>query len=477
MSRDMPNTPPHSLDAEQSVIGGLMMLAPDSSEFKSVIESVKPSDFYRPDHQLIYTAVLNLVAEGSPVDYVTLYTAAESINTGIGSAHLTAYIGEMAKNTPSAANIKSYAKIVINASVRRQLIEINTNLIAAAYEPDFNDDAINTLMESATKAVFDLEQKRSSMAQGMKSLRPAIKDLLNNIQNAKDRAANGESAIRGLTTGYHDIDKRLGGLEEGKLYIVAGRPSMGKTTFAMNIVEAVAANYPELMTNVFSLEMLVDELAEKFLSSAGRANFGRLRNPVEVTDDDWVNISMGVKKLSKTNIYIDDSSTLTPNQIRQRLRTTIQTTGKKPGVVVVDFIQLMNGDAKRYDNRNTEIGEISRELKAIAKEFLVPVIALSQLNRGLEQRGNKRPILSDLRESGDLEQNANVIIFVHRESVYAQREGRLAELSHDEQRLAEIITGKVRGGVTGTDNLAFFGEYQRFDNYSPEVESPNGGAW
>lgn len=478
MERNEPITPPWSLDLEQSVLGSLMLLQSDDQRFQFCIDNLESSDFYRPDHRLIFSAIVTLAAEKHPHDWLTISEQAKRLElsdqSGIGGGHLSSYLGTMAKDTPSAANVVSYAKSVRNASTLRRSMLMLDELRAAASVPDFSDEHVDAVIERITSFAFDLEQGRAAKAESMKSLKPAIKALLDGIQTAiSDPNA---SDIPGISTGYPGLDQRFGGLEPGKFYLVAATPAMGKTTLAMNIAENVAIACPDKMVNIFSVEMTIAELAEKFVASAGRANFNHIRSPKLVSDADWPRIAQGVSKLSKTNLYIDDDGRMTPGKVRRQLRATMHKTGKLPALVVVDFIQIMQGDKENYQNENKEVGEISRELKAIAKEFNVPVIGISQLNREVANRTNHIPVMKDLRGSGELEANANVIIFIHRPSAVAIAEGREDELSESDKREAMIIVGKARSGRPGTERLAFFGEHQRFDEFSPEVDAP-GGAW
>ena len=481
ISRAEPLTPPWSSDLEQSTLGSLMLLSSDDQRFQETVETITAADFYRPDHRLIFKAIITLAEENQPHDWITITDQAKRFeltdNSGIGSDHLSAYIGTLVKDTPSAANIASYAKGVKNASVLRTLMTSMAELSAAAAVPDFSDKNVDALIERATEFAFQLEQGRVSGSESMAPLKPALKRVLDNIQEVIDNPD--ADSIPGKSTGYPELDQRFGGLEDGKLYMVAATPGMGKTTIALNIAEFVAQNNPDDMVNIFSIEMTENELAEKFLASAGRADFNKIRSPKKLLGDDeaWSRIGQGVTKLAKTNIFIEDDSHMTPRILRRKLRATMHATGKKPAVIVADFVQIMQGDKDRYANENAELDEISREMKAIAKEFNAPLILVSQLNREVTKRTNPIPVMSDLRGSGGLEQNANVILFLHRPAAIAIAEGREHELSEDEMRETMLIVGKARSGRPGVERLSFFGEHQRFDNYLPQVDAPNGGQW
>ena len=474
MSRDEPKPLPYSKDSEQSVLGGLMHLnmTAHADSLNYVLELLSPEDFYRPDHALIFKSILSAVEDGSGIDFISISDKIRADATHKIGDHVHTYVGILFKDVPGASNIKYYAKTVKNGSLKRQLITVAQSIVEKSFEPDFSDESLNELMAFSTKTVFELDQTRSSTDKVMKPLQPALKRMLTRIQDAVAADEDGQT-LRGLAGGYAEVDARTSGYEPSKFYIQAGRPAMGKTTRALNEAEYMAINNPDLMIAFFSVEMPMDELAEKITASAGRANFNHIRNPGKLVDDDWVNISQGIKRLSKVNLRIDDDSHMTPNIIRQRLRATIQSVGLKLGAVFVDHIHLMRGDQPRYDNENAKWEDISNNLRQIAKEFSVPVIALAQCNRSCELRTNKRPIESDLRGAGAFEQDAHVIQYVYRDAVYAEKEERLDELTEDEQRRTEIITRKVRAGRPGTDMLTFFGEFQRFDNYQPMIE----GSW
>jgi replicative DNA helicase len=452
--------PPHSIDAEQSVIGGLLLsgLAQDGSAWDKVASIVSPEDFYRQDHALIFAAMARLVAVNDPIDLTTMVTAITA------SGHLdkcngVSYLGTLCKDTPSAANIKAYAQIVRNHAVRRQMIAQCELLIAQSFEHDPSEEATLALVEEGVAAMFKLEQSKTVNDASLVSIKPALKAKLRKIEELNSSGKPAAEMLNGVPTGITELDARWSGLEKGKLYTVAARPGMGKTGFALQVAEHVAhwlpANNVNEFVAVFSLEMDRDELAERLMACAGRADYGHIRQPWTIDGDDWARLGQSTKRLNGSDLFIDDSSDLKPSQIRQRLRKLIHETGKQPGLVVVDYLQLMTGDKKAYGNRETEVSEISQSMKRLAKAFKVPVISLSQLNRGVENRVNKRPVLSDLRETGAIEQDSNNVLFLFRESAYD------AECGHDR---AELITAKSRGGQVGTDTVNWVGKYQRFEN-------------
>lgn len=450
--------PPHSTVDEQSVIGGLLIagLAQDGSAWHKVSGLLTAEDFYRQDHRLIFSTMAALVADNKPLDVVTITTHLQERGE-LENAGGFAYLGRIQKDTPSAANIAAYASIVRNKSVRRGMISICTRLIESAFNADSSDDSVKSLIESGVAEMFKLELQKSAADVAMKSLKPALKHKLESIEAAIKSGKPAAEMLNGLPTGIFSVDQRWSGLEKKKLYTIAARPGMGKTVAGLQIAENVAVHVAGggQFVAVFSLEMDIDELAERFIACSGRADYGHLRQPWTVTDEDWPRIATGVKRLGGSDILIDDSSTLSPSNVRQRVRRVMHETGKKPALIVVDYLQLMSGDGKNYGNRELEVSEISRSMKRIAKEFDCPVVQLSQLNRGVENRTNKRPILADLRESGSIEQDSNNVLFLFRESQYD------ADCGHDR---VELISAKVRGGKTGTDIELWNGRNQRFDN-------------
>ncbi|MBK8163267.1 MAG: replicative DNA helicase [Gammaproteobacteria bacterium] len=434
--------PPHSLEAEQSVLGGLML---DNSAWDAVADAVTEGDFYRHDHRLIFRAVSDLCSRSEPVDVVTVSEWLER-HKDLDKAGGLAYLAEIANSTPSAANIKAYAGIVRERSVLRQLIHVGTEIGNAAFNTEGRDCA--QLLDHAEQLVFRIaEQGRPNQ----KSFR-SIRDLLVDVTDRIDKLYHQDSPYTGVPTGFTDFDERTSGLQSSDLIIVAGRPSMGKTSFAMNIAEHAAIK-SRVPVAIFSMEMPGEQLVMRLLSSLGRIDQHRVRTG-RLSDDDWPRLTSAMSILSEAPLFIDDTPALNPTELRARARRIKRDHGL--GLIVIDYLQLMQVPGTK-ENRTNEISEISRSLKALAKEMQVPVIALSQLNRGLEQRPNKRPVMSDLRESGAIEQDADLIAFIYRDEVYHE--------DSPDKGIAEIIIGKQRNGPIGTVRLTFLGPYTRFENY------------
>lgn len=436
--------PPHSLEAEQSILGGLML---DNQAWERVVDRVEERDFYRYDHRMIFRAMLQLSSKHQPLDVITL-SETLSENGKLDDAGGLAYLIELAKNTPSAANVAAYADIVSERSILRQLISVGNDIADSGYTPQGRASA--ELLDDAERKVFQIAEK------GAKASGPAtIKSLLARAVERIDFLFHSNSHITGLGTGYTDLDELTAGLQPSDLLIIAGRPSMGKTTFAMNLVENVIIKEKKPVL-IFSMEMPGDQLAMRMLSSLGQIEQHRLRTG-KMQDDDWPRFSSAVSILSETQLMIDDSPGITPSEMRARARRAARETGGL-GLIVLDYLQLMSAGGNGKENRTAEISEISRSLKLLAKELSVPVIALSQLNRELEHRPNKRPVMSDLRESGAIEQDADVIMFIYRDEVYNKET--------TEKGVAEIIIAKQRNGPTGTVRLTFRGQYCRFENFA-----------
>ncbi|MBL4584817.1 MAG: replicative DNA helicase [Pseudomonadales bacterium] len=437
--------PPHSIDGEQSVLGGLML---DNSCWDTVSGLVSAADFYRKDHRLIFQAMLALTEKNVPMDVVTLSEALDNTNQ-LEAAGGLAYLSELANNTPTASNIKAYASIVHERATLRQLIQVSHEISDSCFNPEGR--AGHELLDDAERKVFEIAEARPKTGEPM-----GIKELLSKAVNRIDELSQSGGGITGLSTGFNDLDNLTSGLQPSDLVIIAGRPSMGKTTLAMNLVESavIGGDKPVL---VFSMEMPADSLMMRMLASLGRIDQGKVRTG-QLTDDDWPRLTSAINLLHEKLLFIDDTPALTPTDMRSRARRIVREHGEL-GMIAIDYLQLMR-IAGSSENRVGEISEISRSLKALAKEFNCPIIALSQLNRSLEQRPNKRPIMSDLRESGAIEQDADVIMFIYRDEVYN-------EDSPDRGR-AEIIIGKQRNGPIGTINLAFNGKYTRFDNLAQD---------
>jgi replicative DNA helicase len=424
------------------VLGGLML---DNSSWDKVGDEIIEGDFYRRDHRLIFRAIKSLAEEVSPFDAVTLaeWLDKQGELDNVGGIN---YLGTLVTNTPSAANIKSYAKIVRERSVLRQLIQVSNDIADSAYQPEGRK--ISELLDNAEKKVFDIADQGTRGNKGF----AGMKELLTKAVERIDYLYTQDNPITGVPTGFDDFDEKTSGLQKADLIIVAGRPSMGKTTFAMNLVENAAIK-GQVPVAVFSMEMPGEQLAMRMMSSLGRIDQHKVRTG-KLEDDDWPRLTSAVGMLSEAPIYIDDTPGLTTTELRARSRRLAREHGL--GLIVIDYLQLMQGSGNSRENRTAEISEISRSLKSLAKELNVPVVALSQLNRSLEQRPNKRPVMSDLRESGAIEQDADVIVFIYRDEVYDEES--------PDKGTAEIIIGKQRNGPIGKTRLAFLGKYTRFEN-------------
>ncbi len=442
--------PPFSIEAEQAVLGGLML---DNMAWDKVADVLTEDDFYRRDHRLIFTAIANLANTSQPCDAVTLSESLAQHNE-LDNVGGLSYLGSLANNTPTAANIKAYADIVRERSILRSLITVSNDISSNAYNPEGR--ASQEILELAEQQVFEIADKGARGRSGY----TGIKTLLTKAVDTIDKLFQLDSPITGVPTGFKDFDEQTAGLQGSDLVIVAGRPSMGKTTFAMNIVENAAIKH-KLPTAVFSMEMPGESLAMRMMSSLGHINQHKIRTG-KLNDEDWPRLTSAVGILSEAPIFIDDTPAMSPSEIRARSRRIAREHGL--GLIVIDYLQLMQStSASSRENRATEISEISRSLKALAKELNVPVVALSQLNRSLEQRPNKRPVMSDLRESGAIEQDADVIVFIYRDEVYNE--------DSPDKGTAEIIVGKQRNGPIGTTRLTFLGQYTRFENHSYDNEN------
>ena len=437
--------PPHSIEAEQSVLGGLLL---DNESWEKTADFLVEHDFYRRDHQLIFRGIAALFEQSQPVDVITLaeYHDKRGELEQVGEL---AYLGMLSRNTPSSANIVAYASIVRERSILRQLIAVGTTISNTAFNPEGRTS--EEMLDLVEGQVFEIAEKGAKRAGGFVQ----VKEVLSKVVDRIDTLFEQDSAITGLSTGFTDFDEQTSGLQPADLVVVAGRPSMGKTTFAMNLAENAAIKSKEPVA-VFSMEMPSDALAMRMLSSLGQIDQHRLRTG-KLNDDDWPRLTSAIALLNEAPLFIDDTPALTVTELRARARRLKREHGLS--MIVIDYIQLMQGSGGgSNENRATEVSEISRSLKALAKELEVPVIALSQLNRSLEQRPNKRPIMSDLRESGAIEQDADLIVFIYRDEVYNE--------DSSEKGKAEIIIGKQRNGPIGTVALTFQGKYTRFENFA-----------
>ena len=438
--------PPNSLEAEQSLIGGLML---DAQAWDKIADVVVSGDFYRKDHRLVFEAIARLVEDGSPCDVVTVSEHLD--NRGeLDQAGGLEYLATLANQTPGAANARAYAKILHERATLRALINAGNEIAGSAFSTDGRSAA--EILDEAERVVFEIAEKGSRGKQGFKSLRQILPDAVDRI----DLLHQSDGDITGISTGYHEFDKMTAGLQGGDLVIIAGRPSMGKTTLAINIAENAAIG-SKVPTAIFSMEMPSEQLAFRMISSLGRVDQTHLRTG-RFPDEDWSRINTAVQLMSDAPIFIDDTAGLSPTEIRARARRLQREHGL--GLIVVDYLQLMQVPGNK-ENRATEISEISRSLKALAKELSLPVIALSQLNRGVEQRTDKRPVMSDLRESGAIEQDADLIIFIYREEVYNQDTPR--------KGIADITIAKQRNGPIGDFPLTFVGRYTKFENWVPDT--------
>lgn len=442
--------PPHSIQAEQSVLGGLLL---DNQTWDSVADKVGENDFYRRDHRLIFRAIAELAERQDPFDVVTISEVLETTGE-LQDVGGLAYLSTLARDTPSAANIVAYANIVRDRSVLRQLIHVGTEISDSAFSTEGRETA--ELLENAERKVFEIAEQRQKGQGGFNSIKSLLAKAVDKIEMLYEQ----DGDITGASTGFTDLDEKTSGLQPSDLIIVAGRPSMGKTTIAMNMAENVALK-SGMPVAVFSMEMPGEALAMRMMSSLGRIDQHKVRTG-KLDDDDWPRLTSAINLLAETKMFIDDTPALTPTEVRSRARRLTREHGQL-GLIVIDYLQLMQSPASG-DNRVQQISDISRGLKALAKELNVPVIALSQLNRNLEQRPNKRPVMSDLRESGAIEQDADLIIFVYRDEVYHE--------DSPDKGIAEVIIGKQRNGPLGTVRLTFLGQYTRFENFAGIYDGP-----
>ncbi len=440
---DALRVPPHSVQAEQAVLGGLML---DNSVWDQIADRVGAEDFYRREHRLIFEAVARLADENKPFDVVTLAEVLEREGT-LDDVGGLPYLAALAEDTPSAANVRAYADIVREHSVVRQLIRVGTEIAESGFRPEGRKAA--ELLDEAENKVFRIAEQRQREGSGFQPIKGLLAKAIDRIEelHASDQP------ITGVSSGFDDFDRMTSGLQPSDLIIVAGRPSMGKTTFAMNIAENVAIQ-SGLPVAVFSMEMPGEALTMRMMSSLGRIDGHRIRTG-KLEDDEWPRLTSAINLLSQAKLFIDDTPALTPTELRARARRLMREQGEL-GLIVIDYLQLMQAPGAA-ENRANEISVISRSLKALAKELEVPVIALSQLNRNLEQRPNKRPVMSDLRESGSIEQDADLVVFIYRDEVYNEES--------PDKGMAEIIIGKQRNGPIGTVKLTFLGQYTKFENY------------
>ncbi len=437
--------PPHSIEAEQSILGGLML---DNSKWDVVGDRVIEDDFYRQNHQLIFKSIAKLASAGSALDVVTVAEELER-DGELENAGSMAYLGLLVEKTPSAANVRAYAEIVHERAVLRRLISVSGDISDSAFNP--KGRTTSDLLDEAERKVFQIAESRAGQEGGPQYVNPVLTKTLERI----DLLFNSTETITGVTTGFTDLDEMTSGLQPSDLVIVAARPSMGKTAFAMNLVESVLikASKPVL---VFSMEMPADSILMRMISSLGMINQTRVRSG-KLEEDDWPRLTSAVSMLKDRPLYIDDTAGLSPTEVRSRARRVAREIKEDFGMIMIDYLQLMQIPGSS-EGRTAEISEISRSLKALAKELNCPVVALSQLNRSLEQRTDKRPMNSDLRESGAIEQDADLIMFIYRDEYYNEES--------PDKGLAEIIIGKQRNGPIGKIKLSFQGQYTKFNDLS-----------
>jgi len=441
--------PPHSVEAEQSVLGGLLL---DNLAWDRAADLLGESDFYRWEHKQIFAAVGALINASKPADVITVFEQLQSLGRAEECGGL-AYLNALAQSVPSAANLRRYAEIVRERAILRKLIAASDEIATTAFNPQGR--AVTQILDEAEGRIFKIGEEGSRQRQGMQSMDKLVVALLDRVNELHE---NGAEEVTGVRTGFYDLDRMTAGLQKGDLIVLAARPSMGKTAFALNMAEhvAVAEGLPVL---VFSMEMGAAQLALRMVGSLGRIDQSGLRTG-RLNDQDWERLASAVDRLRNVQLFIDETPALNSAELRARARRMARQFGGTLGLIVVDYLQLMSGSGSGSDeNRATEIGEISRGLKALAKELQCPVIALSQLNRSVETRNDKRPMMSDLRESGAIEQDADVIMFIYRDEYYNK--------DSKEPGIAEIVIGKQRNGPVGTVKLTFLKPLTKFDNLAP----------
>jgi replicative DNA helicase len=440
--------PPHSIEAEQSVIGGLLL---ENEALDKIADILTAEDFYQFDHKTIFQHIAKLIERNRPADIVTVAESLES-TAELSTIGGIAYLASLAQNTPTAANIRRYAEIVRERAIMRKLVTVGSGIAESAYSPNGRD--AQQLLDEAEAKIFQIAEGGQRSSQGFQDIKELLPQVAERIDMLFSR--DNQSDVTGIPTGFSDLDSMTSGFQGGDLIIVAGRPSMGKTAFSLNIAENVALD-TGLPVAVFSMEMASTQLAMRMIGSVGRLDQHRMRTG-RLEDEDWEKLTTALGKLNEAPIFIDEGAGLSSFDVRARARRLHRQCGKL-GLIVIDYLQLMSAPAgKQGENRATEISEISRSLKALAKELDCPVVALSQLNRSVEQRPDKRPVMSDLRESGAIEQDADLILFIYRDEVYNP--------DSEDKGTAEIIVGKQRNGPIGRVRLTFIGENTRFENFA-----------
>ncbi|MUK88159.1 replicative DNA helicase [Ornithinibacillus sp. L9] len=437
MSEWNDRTPPHNLEAEQAVIGAIFL---EPEAFSTASELLVPEDFYRASHQRIFATMLSLADKGEPIDLVTVTTSLSN-SKQLEEAGGVSYLSEVAESVPTAANIEYYSKIVEEKSVLRRLIRTATDIVTNTFD---KEDEVEDVLNEAEKNILEVSGRKNSGAF------KAIKDVLIEVYDSIEQLHHNDAEVTGVPTGYRDLDKMTSGFQRNDLIIIAARPSVGKTAFALNIAQNVAVKTDENVA-IFSLEMGAEQLVQRMLCAEGNIDAQRLRTG-SLQADDWSKLTMAMGSLSNAGIYIDDTPGIRVSEIRSKCRRLKQEHGL--GMILIDYLQLIQGSSKNGENRQQEVSEISRSLKGLARELNVPLIALSQLSRGVEQRQDKRPMMSDLRESGSIEQDADIVGFLYRDDYY--------DKESEKQNIIEIILAKQRNGPVGTVELAFVKEYNKF---------------
>ena len=449
---ELAKIPPHDIDAEQAVLGSMLT---DKEAVNAAIESLKEDAFYRDDNRIIFQAIVNLYSKSEPIDIITLKDELESMDKfeQVGGYE---YLASLPDKVPTTANVQKYIKIVEEKSILRNLIKTANEIIELGYDPT---EDVEDIMDGAEKKIFDIMQSKNQ-----KGYTP-IKDVLVESFTKLEELYNRKQHITGVPTGFAELDYKTAGLHGSELILVAARPAMGKTAFALNLATnaALRGNAP---VAIFSLEMSKDQLVNRILCSEAMVDSNKVRTG-KLDEDDWVKLAGAIGPLSEAEMYIDDTPGISVMEIRTKCRKLKME--KNIGLVVIDYLQLVQGN-KRTASREQEISEISRSLKILAKEINVPVIALSQLSRAVEQRPDHRPMLSDLRESGAIEQDADIVTFIYREGYYKASEGK----EEEDNGLTEIIIAKHRNGATGEVNLAFEKNFSRFSDLAPI--GPDGGG-
>ncbi|CAM8661774.1 DnaB Replicative DNA helicase [Comamonadaceae bacterium] len=436
--------PPHSIEGESSVIGGLLL---DNEAWDRVSDILMDADFYRHEHRLIYASIGTLINGNKPADVITVFEHLQNQGKAEEVGGLT-YLNSLAQYVPSASNIRRYAEIVRDRSILRKLVSASDEIATNAFNP--KGRPVSEIVDESEQKIFNIGEAGKRNKQGFQSMDNLVVNLLDRVQEMADNPND----VTGVPTGFIDFDRMTAGLQAGDLIVLAARPSMGKTALAINIAEHVALN-EGLPVAIFSMEMGAAQLAVRIVGSIGRVDQGHLRTG-KLTDEEWPRLSEAIEKLRTISLHIDESAGLNSSEVRANARRLARQCGQL-GLIVVDYLQLMSGSGGDGENRATELGEISRGLKMLARELKCPVIALSQLNRSVEQRPDKRPMMSDLRESGAIEQDADIIMFIYRDEYYTKDQCK-------EPGVAEVIIAKQRNGPTGTVKLAFMNRFTKFEN-------------